>query len=186
MSPKSTILHMGLKNATTTCANPYDGHLKNRSGGGSRELYVHCGGLGGVLGFPPLGGPAHRPYTRPQCPGVFLSPRPPLNYKITFFRPRSRREAGTDLRLICAHLSVPPRAAPAADRPPVVCRFSPRLYPFVQIICTSQNRLHSLPDTRAWWSLQTAFVQWAETPRPEDIWCASVELIAQTFEMTFL
>jgi len=31
-----------------------------------RELFVHSGGLGGALGFPLVGEPAHHPYARPR------------------------------------------------------------------------------------------------------------------------
>jgi hypothetical protein len=53
--------------------------INKQGGGGFRELSNNSGDLGEVSGFP-LGtcGPAHHLCTRPRCPSLFLSPKPPL------------------------------------------------------------------------------------------------------------
>ena len=59
---------------------------KKQGGGGFRELYSNSGDLGEVSGFPlRTCGPAHHLCTRPRCPSLFLSPKPPLTYQLTLF-----------------------------------------------------------------------------------------------------
>jgi hypothetical protein len=41
--------------------------------------------------LPAVCGPAHHLCARPRCPALFLSPKPPLNSKISLFRQRSSR-----------------------------------------------------------------------------------------------
>src|SRR5512147_3145322 len=83
--------------------NARGGGETQRSGGGSESSCLSCGGLGGALGFPLTSGPAHHPYARPQCLSVFLSPRPPLNYRITVFSARSIGGAGSSILFICCY-----------------------------------------------------------------------------------
>ena len=53
--------------------------IQTQGGGGFRELFRNSGDLGEVSGFPlDTCGPAHHLCTRPRCPSLFLSPKPPL------------------------------------------------------------------------------------------------------------
>ena len=62
---------------------------KNRSGGGFRELFVYCGDLGGVLGFPPSQRACSPPL--PLTSIILNVPltEPPLPYEITVLSERS-------------------------------------------------------------------------------------------------